>query len=387
MKTILPSKKIFLTIIILSILMGSFYFGSEIFWNKEKTISDSTKYFEISDYFNGKNNNFLENSKDNIFQTRVLLPLLAYPFTKIMSNNNAFGLVNLIFLILTSLMTWILTQRIFRKKSISDVASIMFVISLPIIAYATRPLTDMISYFFFVTILYISLIMNYHKTKDYIILGIVLIFAFLHKETAFFVLIPFAIFILLNRRMKWREKIRNGTLLGITTIIGLIPTMIWQWFSKTSWLARRGGFFIFNKGFIWLPFILLVVMPAITFHILYLPIAYGIKKLQKSKYKELLVISIPCLITVILGWLFASPPFSPRIIFFMFPVFLPIASYGLHKFTKNKKHIYYFVGIYGLISLIGALLFPSVPVANWSAILPHNLIKTGIESFIIRWGF
>jgi 4-amino-4-deoxy-L-arabinose transferase-like glycosyltransferase len=257
---------------------------------------------------------------------RPIVPLLAVPFSFVMSDRSAVAIVNVAFIMLGTYMIYQLGKRLFGMEE-AFVSATVFASALPILAYGTAVLTDGAGYAMLGTLIFVVLFVLPEKQdlRTVILTGILIGVGVLTKETNFIAILLLWISFLNNRG---RLKPFNAI---IVTVIGLVISFGWSQYVGHSYLQFYGEGLEYNtpgyKGpLLHLNIFVLSLQYAYSF--ILLPFAFlGFFLVEDAKFKTLMEILFS---TGLLVLLWPTLP-EGRLTFLTFPAIIPLTAFALSQ--------------------------------------------------------
>jgi len=205
-----------LIVITLPIVSSILFFGI--------VYSDSKLYIHMTRYFLGTAN---VNGIEGWVSTRPLIPLLAAFPSTFLWMPVAYGVLNSVFWMLSTILLYHITMYITGSREQSLTAALLFTTSPPTLLYFGSVMLEAGSTFFALLILwtYLRLQDRLNRPKS-LLIGILVGLGILSKETTLPVIAAILFLGITAHRFKW-------TLLWILPLI--IPSIIWQGYTTLTW--------------------------------------------------------------------------------------------------------------------------------------------------------
>lgn len=280
-------------------------------------------------------------------------------------------------------------KRLGYNKNIAFTSTILFSCSFTMLVIGTGCMTDAGAYFFSILILYYALnpikshwksiekensILEYFSFKHYIIMGLLTAIGNLIRETvifttlAIFIYIFFESFTTINKGKSTQLMLKHLSFSVISLLISISFSLMWIVFwMRVSLLdfrtANVSPFMFIDQEVI--EHLLFIILISFTLNYLFLFVGF-IKENNKKRIDIFVIYSLVMIIPNIMQ--FYALPFSLypqyRVIFMLFPFFLPISGLGVHElceifekkvYLKNlNRYSWYwiFLGFYVLINFI-----------------------------------
>ena len=257
---------------------------------------------------------------------RPIVPLLAVPFSFLISYRSAVAFVNVAFILLGTYMAYQLGRKLFGEEE-GFISAIVFASSVPILAYGTAVLTDGAGYAMLGTLIFVVLFLLPEKqdVRTAIITGVLVGLGILTKETNFIVILLLWVNFLINR-----NKLKLSSAI-IVTAIALLISFSWAQYVGHSYLQFYGEGLEYNtpgyKGpLLHLNIFVLSLQYAYSF--ILLPFAFlGFFYVEDEKFKTLLEILFS---TGILVLLWPTLP-EGRFTFLTYPAMIPFAAFAISR--------------------------------------------------------
>ena len=297
---------------LIAILEGVTHFGS--------LQGDSQDYIDLVGFLRGT-----ASSESLLWHgvLRPVVPALAWPFSFFMNYAHAIATVNLGFIVLGTVMTYFLANRLFGREA-GCISAVSFACAIPVLAYGFAVLSDGAGYAMLVTIVYAGLFKLPEKKnlRLAVLLGLLFGVAVLTKETNLIGLIFLWIHYILNRNRYAIANVIVITALCLTIAFG------WSHLVNHSYLGFYGeglqyqtpgykGPLLHVRGFI--------LSIGYAYGILLPFVFLGFFRVNRATLQKLMEILVSTGALVLL-W-----PTSPesRITFLTFPAIIPIAGYAI----------------------------------------------------------
>ncbi len=327
------------------------------------------------------------------FAMRPVVPALAALLEPSIGLNASFGVINIVFIALTSFLVYIFCRNLASAK-IGIIAGSLFALSSPVMIWGPRVLTDAAGFFGIMAgILLIERIGKIERAHHVVILGLFFAGCMLIRETLGFLLLYW--FVWLVSKEKWMiVRILRSRALSILLVIILmfIPFFMWKSFTgenvSSAWL-NWFNWDIFSWNGLWV----FVFRSFVAFHVAWFFLIFGWRTSstdERAFVKNFLMVMIPVLVFTFI----TTHIYSPRYSFMLFPVVLLLASRGIldcseylgQKSFWNHTNGWLIIGIaaYAVVSLIGALSYPTEFVGNQGARLGGD-IRFALQSWMGRF--
>ncbi len=354
-----------LFLIVITILSSVMYFGH--------TRTDSEGYIELVKYFRGENADFLYH-----WASRPLVPFFAYLLTPLFDVKVAFGIINVIFLCLTTTLLYVFFKDFFDDYKIGFITALLYPLSFPVILIGPQVLTDAAGNFFLVfLIFFIEKRFKMFNIRTFILFSLIVSLALLVRETLIVVFIYLLLSLLVRKKHFLIKKLKFFIVGILSLIVSFLPLFLWKYFTKTkSYSLTEGVKINADKLLSFKYFLVFIIRSGITFHIAWMFALIGFcldkERVRRTVYYKLLLTLSPL---VIIGYLASAywHNYDLRHTFYLFLLILPLASYGLYSvsiFLKERYGVNEYllmilsIVIYGLISFIGAYFVPETPIRN-----------------------
>ena len=297
--------------------------------------SDSPSYIQTVNFFIGKS---------SVKPHRLLTPLgplIATIFQPIGGIVIAFGIENGIFYVLSSILVYLIGEKLYSNKQVAFFASVLFSSATSVITWGIAVLTDMGVWFFYLLSIFLTLqFLKEKKVEILAINGVICGLGFLMKENSVASVIFFILsvsFSSLFHKDKFRAIVLFGSLFLIPIII--IQAIVFQLFQYTylDWYVYNLN--LYSEAYFTFPRFIIGLVLAFT---LMLPLFVvglwrEVKEKDKStisRLRKYLFLTISSSIPI-----FAWSLLIERFIFLLFPTIIPLSCYGLLEFQNalNKK--------------------------------------------------
>jgi hypothetical protein len=302
---------------ILAIVEGLTHFG--------QLQGDSPGYIEILQLLRGTGDSQILQWHGIL---RPVVPLLAVPLSFLLGYGPAIAAVNLGFIVLGTVVTYLLCSRLLGRE-VGFISALAFASAVPVLAYGFAVLTDGAGYAMLVTVVYVILF-GIPSGSDFnrrsIMIGMLVGVSILTKETCFIGLIfLWARYILDRKTMSLRNVL-------VITVVALVISVGYSQIVGHSYLRyyqeglQYGGGPIGYKGPLLHPRTFLI-SNEYAYYIL-LPLAFlGFFTVGKDQFKVLVQILFS---TGVLVLLWPTPPES-RLSFLTFPAVIPLAAFAISQ--------------------------------------------------------
>ncbi len=360
--------KVDIKVLALSIIMIAVTIASSVMYFGHTRAIDAQSYIQLSYFLQGKDGQLLEH-----FASRPLVPALAAVLNQFFDITKSFGIVNVVFLCLTSLLLFALFSELFNDIKLGFFSALLYPLSFPIILLGSQVLTDAAGYFFLVLgIYFIEYRFKKLNLKNFIFAGIIIGLGLLVRDSLFILFIYLFFTILIDRHKYLKKKFSIFYKVFLTLLIAVLPFALWKYFTNVrSYPILERIRSTIDKIFSLKYFSTFIVRSMLAFHILWLPAIHGFiidkdKKRRLYYYKILLTI-LP-LIAVAYLTLAQNYNYDLRHTFALFPIVLPLAAYSLMQIDKklNSKNLVIigFILLYAVISFFGAYFVPDSPIRD-----------------------
>lgn len=358
--------KVDIKIIALSIILIAVTIASSIMYFGNMRSVDSESYIQLAYFLQGKDGEILGH-----YASRPLVPALAAIFNQFFDIQTSFGIVNVIFLCLTSLLLFILFSELFNDIKLGFISALLYPISFPVILVGSQVLTDSVGHFFLVLgIYFIEYKFTKLNLKNFTIAGIIIAIALLVKDSSLILFIFLFLTIIIDRHNYLKKKLSIFYKACLTFLIAIFPFTFWKFLTKTKSYPVMGNILsTLDKIFSLKYFTVFIVRNILAFHILWLPAIHGFfvdkNKKRKLFYYKVILTVIPLILIAYLA-LALNYNYDLRHTFTLFPVVLPLAAYSMVQIDKklNAKNVMLisFILLYAIISFIGAYFVPATPI-------------------------
>jgi len=290
--------------------------------------------------------NFIMTGSGDVELCRLLRPLgpiLSILFTPFVGSiANGFLAENCIFLILSSILVFLISKGIYNDEKVALFSSFLFSSSWVILIYGLAVLTDMGVYFFIILDIRLTQVF-FKKDGDYkflSVVGLICGLGILMKENAVMGALFFVSMLLLSNDML-KRKIKKLLVFSFAFLIPIIinSAIMYYFFNYTylDWYSYNVGGYVATRNFIHLIYEL-----GFVFNIIFPFFIIGLYNQVKSKenlkmYASLIISSfIP---------IFLWPAQDFRFIFLVFIGMIPLSSFGIKLFcdyfdkSASKIHI------------------------------------------------
>ncbi|MFH0848842.1 MAG: glycosyltransferase family 39 protein [archaeon] len=308
-----------------ALLEGFTHFGS---WH-----GDSAAYVNIVKAFRGT-----ASAEEAQFMhwhgiLRPVVPFLALPLSYVISYRDAIATVNLGFLVLGTLFTYLFTKRLLNNE-VALVSAMSFASASPTLIFGTAILTDGPGYSMQIILLYFLLFVLEEK-KDFktsLFAGMLIGIGVLTKETSFTVLV-----FLFLRFLLHKDRLKVSNVLTVALVSIAIP-LVWAQLVGYSYLGFYGEGLAYQSSYIAeIGYKGLLVHPRLfALSIIYafylcLPFAFlAFFTVDNHQFKTI------CEILLSIGILLTLWPTGPesRFTFLTFPAILPLAALGMSEASQ-----------------------------------------------------
>jgi len=266
---------------------------------------------------------------------RPVVPFLAVPLSYLLSYRDAIATVNLGFLLLGTLFSYLFTEKLWNSD-LAFISAISFASATPNLVFGTAILTDGPAYAMQIVLLYFLIFVLEEKAdlKTSLLAGILIGVGVLTKETSFTVLI-----FLLLRFLLHRDKLKIANLMIVTFVALAIP-LAWAQMIDYSYLGffeeglayqgtQPGLAYVGYKGPIAFPKVF--ALSLVYAFYLCLPFAFmAFFSIEDDEFKMI------CEILLSVGILLVVWPTGPegRLTFLTFPAMLPLAAFGIGQVSQ-----------------------------------------------------
>ena len=306
-------------LLFISTIVVSFYrFGDS------ENFIDSTLYVEIANFFRG---NAQLNDLNPPFSFRPLVPFTVslLPF----SIPTGFGIVNTLFIFLSSLVLFAFLKELQFSKKFSLIGSLLFIFSFPTFWYGSACLTDATGIFFMLVGVYLI-------KKNYPLISIVFATSLgvLAREMVI-VLLP--LYMLCDAKRSFRKLFLFAIPLIVLSLVRIyfspkVGVHSWYWF-HISW-----DFVLFNLTRVDMWVTLILTLGIFPFLII---VGYLKDTWTANIDKEDLILlkNIFISFSIIPGYAFTAAYFDGRYIWVLYPVLIPLSLLGLPWLLSRFKTI------------------------------------------------
>ena len=262
---------------------------------------------------------------------RPLGPILSIPFVPFVGSvANGFLAENCIFLILSSVLVFLISKEIYNNEKVAFFSSVLFSSSWVVLLYGLTVLTDMGAYFFIILGIYLTLIF-FKKDGNYkflSIIGLICGLGILMKENAVMGALFFALMLLLSKTDIKRKIERLLVFSFAFSIPIVINSAIMYYFFNYTYL----DWYLYNVGIECAAthnFIHLIYDLGFVFNIIFPFFIMGLYNQVKNKANLKIYVSliISSFIPVLL-W----PGYDSRFVIVAFIGMIPLSSYGVKLF-------------------------------------------------------
>ncbi len=307
--------------VLIALLEGLTHFG---IWH-----GDSSGYVSITKLFRGTAT--LEEAQVIRWHgiVRPVVPSLAVPLSYLMSYRDAIAAVNLGFLLLGTLFTYLFTRKLLNGRA-AFISAVCFASAYPSLLFGTAVLTDGPGYAMEIIVLYALLFLMEKKSglRTSLFVGVLIGIAALTKETN---LIAVVIFLFL-RSFLHRDRLNTSSAL-LAAVVGIAIPLAWSQFVGYGYLTFYGEGLVYHtpgyKGPLIHP--LSFALTAVYAFGLCLPFAFTeFFDVNDDGFK------IFCEILLSVGILLVVWPTAPeyRFTFLTFPAVLPLAGAGMERASE-----------------------------------------------------
>lgn len=360
------------SLILLSALASLLYFATPLV--------DSGAYLTTTYYFQGKSLNAYDEQRllESYAFQRPMTSLLAVLIEPIFGGRIGFALLNVIFIIASTLLVCVYFSHFFKNQLLGYLSALLYVTSLPLILYGPMLLSDVSGYLIIIIgLLLIDRHLQRNRWVDHILINLEIGFFLLFREYAL-VLYPY--YLLQFFFMKMQEKgitlalfiddvktVQNKLPRLLTVFVSFFPTWLYaHLFSTGTFFTGKSSALSAGKLTL-LGMLRVILLFLASFHVLILFSIFGFLKDKDTQRRFFYVtVFISTLPLVLAGHFLAF--LSPRMIFIMFPLLVSSGAYGIHCFSLWLREKYSIsvsrsltvcILCYALVSYLGAWLYPS----------------------------
>jgi hypothetical protein len=373
---------LFLLLIFLSSVL---YFGTEL--------RDSLDYKEVTKYIQGKPANLT-----SPFAMRPVVPAIIALLEPLVGFGYAYGILSIIMGWISAFVLYLFCKKFGMNEKTAVVSGVLFAVSLPVMVWGFRILTDMSG--FCVTICgvwIIEEILYLKNTKEILGGGILLAIALLVRESLGILLVYWilrrSIALLLSGTTSKSFWTRIGTEVikfCVIIVVMFTPYLIWNRVTAINVAAPWFTYFntdIFSLQGLWV----FAFRSGIAFHILVIFFILGLREKFGKDEKEFYVSFGIAAFILLVFTMITTHIYSPRYAFVLFPIIIPLSAKGIVKFSEFGKKDRTRIGIIvilimcvALFSVIGALSYPSTFVGNQGSRLGGDL-RFALQSWMRRF--
>jgi 4-amino-4-deoxy-L-arabinose transferase-like glycosyltransferase len=266
---------------------------------------------------------------------RPLGPLIVLIFNSIFNLESSLFLENIIFYLLSAVIIYFFTNLFFNKKT-SLYSALLFASSYAVLKNGLALQTDMGTYFFYLLSLYLILYLFHkeYKPSDIILVGFLSGLGVLMKESAGMGIVFFVLYCFFDNRINLKRKMRYILLFSSFYLVPLIINQIYVYlttgYTYLDWYLYNSATYS-SKPHHTLYWLVRTFFSAFTLIIPFFFIGLY-KEFIKKRIKRLklyLFILISSSIPILV-W----PHFDPRLTFILFPLIIPLSSFGVVIFSK-----------------------------------------------------
>jgi len=331
---------------------------------------DSPFYVHMLYYLKG----LVKRPPSSPFNMRPLVPMLALPLSYLVGVNNAFGVVNTAFWILTAIALYRLVESLFRSWEVAIISSILFSSSVPALVYGAAISTDMAGLFLITIGLLLAL--RARSVKAYVFEGLLVGVGVLAREPVSILVPTIALMRLLEKPLSIK---RTTSELLIVCLIASVPLLAYWWIipepNYTAYFAGNVA-----SAFTTTKLLNSLKQVILTYHIGYLYVAALPVRKELRFNKAVYAILVSTVGFLIFDYFVGLP--SSRFIFLTAPVILPLMATGArglsHRLMKGSRPegalMAALLALYILSSNVGTanknLCFPSLNDEPIARLLP-----------------
>ncbi len=325
-------NQIFIGILVFAFVLRLYYFfttlNQPVWW-------DEAEYLNIAKHFAGKY------MADWWSGRPILAPLIFAGLYKVGLGEISFRFVEVLFSVFGVALTYFIVKDLYDKK-VALLAALFMSVFWMHLFYTTRILVDVPSTTMWTLILFLFWrSIKTQKTKYYVLTGFALSFGILLRFPVFLSMVPIAIILLLNERLKVFTNKNNWIMLSSALSL-LIPYFIWSYLKfgnpiyQVTYGAGAAGQVLGLPGFIpyiklfltylqW-PLLVLFIVGFAMFGNLFIGADMLIKNKEPKLKADLLI-----LLWILIPLIYFSMQMrqEERYIFFIFPAVFCVASKGL----------------------------------------------------------
>jgi len=339
----MTTGKWILLVVIFSLVMALTHFGNgNCIRGDPKLDFDSPFYIQLLLWLKGE----YPDLPGQPFRMRVLNPLLASYLSTIVGVNNAFGILNTFFWILTCLIYFLALRNYLKSDTLAGMSCILFSASVPVLVYGAAISTDMIGWLALaVATYYVGRSMSF---KNLVLMGICMYILMIGREVSLLALAYIFIYRIVTGESVLKAVLESIVLgifstLAILTLYMVIPSpgytaYFYQSFLEAGKLKKVLG---------------AIRQVAATYHIGWIPIVFYCLSAEVRKdplfMTSIIVGGAFILIDHFIGTI------SSRFVFLTYPGLLPailVGAEGISRKLASKGHqklLYSFVCAYILI--------------------------------------
>lgn len=354
-----------ISIIFISIIGSSLYFNA--------VLVDSQAY-TLSVYYLQKKP-LLEEDNERVLASyafsRPLSLFVVALLEPVVGVRLGFSLLNLFLYALSALLVFYYFTKLYENENVGFIAGILYASSLPLLIYGTRIMSDITGYLFLIGgLIIIDRGLQRNTFANHLIINIYIGISLLGREYCL-ILIPYYFLSALFKNkadfFALRQRIKESIGKLLCSILIPVPTIIFSRFYHSIYFFSKKVITFSKQKITIFGFAKFFLILIASFHIGWFFAFIGLRadnnESRKIKY---IILAISAMPLVIGGYLFAL--FSPRMVFIFFPIVIGAAAYGIYfigtvmKEQYNKSSISIilaFLVLYGVISYLGAWLYPA----------------------------
>lgn len=354
-----------ISLFLISVLGSSLYFNTVLVDSQAYTLS--VYYLQEKTLLQEDNERVLASYAFSrplsLFVVALLEPVLGVRL--------GFSLFNLFLYTLSAILVYYYFTRLYENKIVGFIAGILYAFSLPLLIYGTRVMSDITGYLFLIAgILLIDRGLQKNTLTNHLLINAYIGISLLAREYCL-ILIPYYFLSALFKKKEdffaLRQRIKETLGKVLSSILIPVPSIIFSKFYHSIYFFSDKVATFSKQKITMLGFAKFFLILLSSFHIGWFFAFIGLRAdNNESRRIKYLIFAISALPLVIGGYLFAL--FSPRMVFIFFPLVIGAAAYGIYsvgtvlgeRYKKSSVSIIIaFLLLYGIISYLGAWLYPA----------------------------
>ncbi len=354
-----------ISIILISIISSSLYFNAVLVDSQAYTLS--VYYLQEKPLLAEDNERVLASYA---FSRPLSLFVVAF-LEPVLGVRLGFSLLNLFLYALSALLVFYYFTKLYENEIVGFIAGILYATSLPLLIYGTRIMSDITGYLFLIGgFILVDRGIQRNTFANHLLINGYIGISLLAREYCL-ILIPYYFLSVLFKKKEdfftLRQRIKETMGKLLSSILIPVPSILFSKFYHSIYFFSNKVATFSRQKITVLGLTKFFLILFSSFHIGWFFAFIGLRAdSNESRRIKYFILAISAMPLVIGGYLFAL--FSPRMVFIFFPIVVGAAAYGIYSLgtimekqynLRSISIIIAFLVLYGVISYLGAWLYPA----------------------------